>query len=531
MTKLSCDVCGITAGSEESFKLHVEGKPHKKELARQTQLNELVLKSVFLTSFKHSPSEEIILETLSEFGQVDRIILDKKAGKFAIVEFSTAEPVQTLLQKKSIQVGEDKVNVKKRKVDFAKPEPKSGSLTGINEADLLKFTQQKLRGDLRIDLQAIYEQYKRKSTQIVDVFLPQLSTFIQAYFNEEIKLMVFGSTATGLATYDADVDICFISKEPNDETFSLQTSSSNIAKTSDVMLQSVSDLRESRIPMPAFNALKKSDQVKLLTRIFNEFRKQTNLIDSLQGVGDAKCPVVRFNIPGAGDNGLDLECEVSVNNFLGMHKSLFVKNSLNEDLLLILFCIRIWGKCFKLFKQSDDSVGHWSSYALSLVFVQFCQVKGFISEVKIEGPEQVNGWDVQYSVSEKPSPQWGLDEFLLNFFKFTASIFNQPTVLSVRNGRLYKIDEFKEEFKGKVADNFKFSLVNVQDPIELSHNVTANVSSDFLKTLRGQSMRVLCNLKANPPHPIPALFAGKAQKPGTAASFVEPPTNKRRKLN
>jgi hypothetical protein len=118
-----------------------------------------------------------------------------------------------------------------------------------------------------------------------------------------------------------------------------------------------------------------------------------------------------------------------------------------------------------------------------------------------------------------------------NFFKFTASVFNQPTVLSIRNARLYSLDEFRHEFQGTVADNFKFSLVNVQDPIELSHNVTSNVSAEFLKTFRGQSMRVICNLKANMPHPIQALFAEKSkQKPVKKVESVEP-GNKRRKIN
>jgi hypothetical protein len=82
---------------------------------------------------------------------------------------------------------------------------------------------------------------------------------------------------------------------------------------------------------------------------------------------------------------------------------------------------------------------------------------------------------------------------------------------------------------------FKVALVNIQDPIELTHNVAANVNSAYLKNLRGQCMRVICNLKADPSQPIFGLFAKQAQpkegKSKPTKDFNPVPSKKRRKFD
>jgi hypothetical protein len=66
-----------------------------------------------------------------------------------------------------------------------------------------------------------------------------------------------------------------------------------------------------------------------------------------------------------------------------------------------------------MLKDSSDASGYWTSYAISLIFVTFCQVKGFISGMKVCGTETINGWNVEYEVEELPTFSCTLDEFLL----------------------------------------------------------------------------------------------------------------------
>lgn len=91
------------------------------------------------------------------------------------------------------------------------------------------------------------------------------------------------------------------------------------------------------------------------------------------------------------------------------------------DLLLILFLFRLWARCFKMFGDSEEPKGHWSSYALSLIFVQFCQLQDYITEVQRTGTETIKGWAIGYKVMERPLKSCGLDElFLVSFDLNTA---------------------------------------------------------------------------------------------------------------
>lgn len=75
-------------------------------MARQEGLKELEAHSVFLVGFKHPVTEEQINQILSPFGHIERVILDKRAGKFVIVEFSNTDAVTTLLEQKTTIIGE-----------------------------------------------------------------------------------------------------------------------------------------------------------------------------------------------------------------------------------------------------------------------------------------------------------------------------------------------------------------------------------------------------------------------------------------
>jgi hypothetical protein len=96
----------VQVATQKELEQHQEGKPHKVLVAKQEQLKKLGSQSIFLDGFKGRASEEEIRQVLSTFGQVERIIVNKKNGKSAIVEFSSAEPIAKLLEQKKIQIGE-----------------------------------------------------------------------------------------------------------------------------------------------------------------------------------------------------------------------------------------------------------------------------------------------------------------------------------------------------------------------------------------------------------------------------------------
>lgn len=70
------------------------------------------------------------------------------------------------------------------------------------------------------------------------------------------------------------------------------------------------------------------------------------------------------------------------------------------DLAIILFVVRLWARCSRLFGDSTDPTGRWSSYAISLVFLHFCQQQSLIGPMEACGIEPIDGWNVRYNVNQ-----------------------------------------------------------------------------------------------------------------------------------
>lgn len=70
-------------------------------------------------------------------------------------------------------------------------------------------------------------------------------------------------------------------------------------------------------------------------------------------------------------------------------------------------------------------------------------------------------------------------------------------VYSISNAQIFSKTEFCDKYQSEpnIIKNFKFMLVNVQDPIELSHNVASNVSRNALIRFRKTLMFSIFALK------------------------------------
>lgn len=104
--KYHCDICGVNLGSQKWLDEHFNGKQHQSALAKREELKKLEAHSIFLAGFKHPITEDQIKQALESFGKIERVILDKKAGKFAILELSDVDVVAKLLELKHMTIGE-----------------------------------------------------------------------------------------------------------------------------------------------------------------------------------------------------------------------------------------------------------------------------------------------------------------------------------------------------------------------------------------------------------------------------------------
>ena len=107
-----CDVCNLKVFSLKFWDDHVNGFKHKQMVDKKRELEILANRSVHLNNFKEvyfflkkiilfyfqEIKEELLLQIFDQFGEVDRVLIDK-SGKnaYAIIEFEEEEAAKNLL--------------------------------------------------------------------------------------------------------------------------------------------------------------------------------------------------------------------------------------------------------------------------------------------------------------------------------------------------------------------------------------------------------------------------------------------------
>jgi RNA recognition motif-containing protein len=99
MTRFKCEICNVTLSCEKFWEEHLAGKKHQQQKEKHSQMEAISRRSIYLNNFKHSIDKEEITQIFEQFGEVERIIIDK-SGKngFAIIEFKEEDAAQNILQ-------------------------------------------------------------------------------------------------------------------------------------------------------------------------------------------------------------------------------------------------------------------------------------------------------------------------------------------------------------------------------------------------------------------------------------------------
>uniref|UniRef100_A0A915DC41 Transposase n=1 Tax=Ditylenchus dipsaci TaxID=166011 RepID=A0A915DC41_9BILA len=211
-----------------------------------------------------------------------------------------------------------------------------------------------------------------------------------------------------------------------------------------------------------FFRLPNHNKARLINRIINFYRKESGLISCLIPVLDARCPVVRFV----------LRKPIKAN---------FIRHVVGADTSGIcrkfISVIKLWAYIAGIFSPDHAHPhGHWNSSVL----------------IK-QNPRKVQGWCVYYEPLHI--------DLLTEYFVITQGDFSTSFVYAKE---AFESRVFDGQKDGRIASKFKFSLVNVQDPLELSHNVASNVSKRYVFLMRqslitwlicAEDWRVFSNLK------------------------------------
>ncbi|XP_061928056.1 speckle targeted PIP5K1A-regulated poly(A) polymerase isoform X2 [Apis cerana] len=391
---------------------------------------------------------------------------------YLTVEFYDRTSTEILLNK-PIWINNVKLNIQKRKPHInlkrSKSEKKNnimenrGSISYDNikyifdegttfDNQLMMFLNAIQLNDIEIETK--YESVCTQLDEIFKVIFPKCKTYR------------FGSSQTGLGFKECDLDIYMDIGEPINESKNTSTDSWTMNKI--------------------FKSVK-----KIMYRMNDVF---SNII----GIPKAKTPIIKFYY-----NRTNVSCDISFKNILGIYKSYLIKYCLSLDNRLkpLMMIIKYWARHFKI--SNGQKISNYALVLLIIFYLQQPSVNIIPPLMVLQNtcqPQIINGWQANFDENTVLPPitnKNSVPQLLHGFFFFYATFEYKSQVICPIDGMIHTESEFKEienlplcmnRYKTyiKEDDNLKF-IVNkpmcVQDPIELSHNVTANTKFSTLNSL------------------------------------------------
>ncbi|XP_071943312.1 speckle targeted PIP5K1A-regulated poly(A) polymerase-like isoform X2 [Antedon mediterranea] len=488
--KFLCDVCNLSLISEKAMEEHLKGKKHQKveEVTKMRQIQ--AKKSIFVGNLVKSMSEIEITDYFMKVGSVERVILDKEKHRYAIVEFQSEEVVEQALATKKHIIGGRKVNVKQREWKPVMGKQKQPSKKKNTRGQVDEGVVESL-----VALDNVTEQMHGLMAQLQlspdDVNLRYLvCRLLQSVFQEFMPYAAvapYGSSVNsyGVKGCDLDLNLTIDSRNLMYE-FSTPDAEDEIVEKIDK--KNLKDFDESETM-----DIDDNDDSVTMEIICKIIRQLVPGVKHVRGIPLARKPVVKFSHSQSG-----LLCDISINNRLALRNTelLAFYGKLNAVVRPLVFAIRQWAKV----KQIAGNVGagpKLTNYALTLLVITYLQME----EVKVlpsvkelqaanDGDECIiDGWNCTFNCDVNNvasiAKENSLDNLLVGFYKFYATVDFSRNVICPRKGKIIPIEMFQTE-AGEKEKEFKCGCLNVQDPLELSHNVAGNVNEKTVKRLAGE---------------------------------------------
>ncbi|VDN25658.1 unnamed protein product [Gongylonema pulchrum] len=149
---------------------------------------------------------DVIAETLSCFGKVEKVQLDTRKKTFAFVEFSDEFSAQRAIFEDKLRIGYQTVLVRARKVDFNQAQSKPQEQSIVVSKIIRRINQPSFisQVDALINLYCLTDaQVSERSS-----YEQLLTNALGQYFSSGAHVRIFGSSITSIGTKDSDI-VCF----------------------------------------------------------------------------------------------------------------------------------------------------------------------------------------------------------------------------------------------------------------------------------------------------------------------------------
>ena len=227
------------------------------------------------------------------------------------------------------------------------------------------------------------------------------------------------------------------------------------------------------------------------TRVVAEILRRNERFRSATAVTNAKVPIVKIK-----DRRTGIRCDVNSSSAMGVKNSQFLNFCKNYDRRVEQLV-----KIVKYFAYKHGIIGsgigpHFNSYTVVVLVIFFLQSKHVlptVASLQEDIPEDFcENWNFAFNKDRKTSLEndQPISELLLEFFRFYASFPFSTDVVSPNVGTAVNkqmIEAGEGPWDNKIESLSRklniYKEVVIQDPFELSKNLSKNVSSSRLAHL------------------------------------------------
>ncbi|XP_062821538.1 speckle targeted PIP5K1A-regulated poly(A) polymerase [Anolis carolinensis] len=475
-----CRLCRVTVANQPSLEDHLRGKKHQRlenlRTVRQTQ----ELRSVFVSGFRKGTPASELSDYFQTYGEVVNVVMDKEKGVYAIVELQNEEVLKKVLSEPQHNLGGQKLRVKPReKKDFKYNPPRKQGSARQEQLNPEKVAQKLCEADdvdaqmsVLVQLFEFSENERRLRDLLVTLFQ---EVFLEFFPGSAI--VPFGSSVNGFDVSGCDLDL-FLDLEKakhfqvsaNGSSVPQDGASPKLAPHSEDSILSDVDLASATVP-------------EVLELVATVLQKCVPGVHNVQAVLTARRPVVKFCHKESSLRG-----DISINNRLAVCNTRFLQlcTEADERVRPLVYTVRYWAKQQTLAGNPFGGGPLLTNYALTLLVLYFLQtcsppVLPTVARLREQSGDTeqaiVDDWDCSFP---KDLAQWGpsknkesLCSLLAEFFHVFEDYDFAGGVISLREGQLLSLSSF---LSSELGGKFKTGPLNLQDPFELSHNVTANVN-------------------------------------------------------
>ncbi|XP_019630200.1 PREDICTED: speckle targeted PIP5K1A-regulated poly(A) polymerase-like [Branchiostoma belcheri] len=504
-----CELCDVRVESAATLQAHYSGKRHQKLVSLQQGRQNQADRSLFITGFRKGTSELELTDYFNSYGSVSNVFMDKDKGAYAIVEFSTKDRAQTVLQTSPHILDDHELTVKPRELKTFSPkrQHKRQAGTGDGQASEQEEVFRALCGQPSVDDQmSMLMQYHQISPEGVRVrYL--VCTLLREVFQEffpACRVFPFGSSVNGFGRPGCDLDLYLdFGRSKFDYQFATPSSADHELDSDNVI--SMEDIESASVE-------------ELLALLANILKRCAPGCAKVQVVPSSRCPVVKFVHKDTG-----LRCDISINNRLALHNTelLHLYRTVYPGLTRLVCVVREWARLGGIGGNSAGGGPRLTNYALTWMVVYYLQTEAVLPSVQqlrdVCDPTEVllvDGWDCSFTRQIDKFPTKGKTpspvELLKGFFHFFSKFEFETSVVSPLSGQHLSITQVSTnqiiptagvqgESQALQATNqastsqhaseevtanegsdschqFKIGPINFQDPFELSHNVAGNVN-------------------------------------------------------